>query len=59
MDRYDLAGGAGLLTTGVGVWLWSPRVALVVVGLLLTAGAWVAATFAARAEADDETKDAG
>ena len=37
MDRYDVLTLAGLVLLAVGLWLYSPTLALVVVGLALIA----------------------
>lgn len=48
MDANDLVGLAGLLLLGVGLWLWWPPVAFMVVGGLLAVVAVLRAWLRAR-----------
>ena len=48
LDARDLVAFAGLVMIGVGLWLVSPSLALVVVGAVLLLGALLSAEFAAR-----------
>jgi len=48
LDLRDLVAVAGLAMMAVGLWLISPSLALIVVGVLLMAGALLSAELAAR-----------
>lgn len=53
MDRFDFLGLIGLGALGVGLWMYSPALALTVVGALIIAAAVFGARAARRAGTED------